>query len=217
MGETNNVRMGPYSWVIHNLTHEKVYKRVISSFVIFYVLFFTVVILSYLILPEGFLKSKNSIMDFETSKNVWLQALQIFSYNCISVVVLIIGNTFASIKYKDTYLPFGYYGLMVQFILNGITLGTWSFTVVKQSAPALSERLLRTFDLLHRAGFWEMTGQIIIVSALANIALIRTNGKEVTKRKLKEAFPMKKEICIALFGLLLMIVGAIIESYAINS
>lgn len=206
-----------FSRLVYNITQEKVYKRVLSSFVVFYFIFFIVVVLSYYLLPEGFLKSKNSIADFETSKNVWFQALQIFAYNCISVILLIVGNFFSTSKYDGIYLPYGYLGLMVQFILNGITLGTWSFTAVTQSAPALSVRLLRTFDIFHRAGIWEMTGQIIIVSSLANIAIIRINGKETTCRKRKEWYPTKMEIDIAFFGLILMIVGAIIESIAILS
>lgn len=206
-----------FSRLLYNITQEKVFKRVLSSFIIFYLLFFTVVVLSYLLLPEGFLKSKNRILDFETSKNVWFQAFQIFAYNCISVILLIVGNFFATSKYDSIFLPYGYLGLMVQFILNGITLGTWSFTAVTQSAPALSVRLLRTFDIFHRAGIWEMTGQILIVSALANIAIIRSNGKETTTRKRKEWYPSKTEIAVAFFGLILMIVGAIIESFAILS
>ena len=206
-----------FSRLLYNITQEKVYKRILSTFVIFYLLFFIVVILSYFLLPEGFLKSKNSISDFEASKNIGFQALQIFSYNCISVVLLIVGNFLSPSKEDGLYLPYGYLGLMVQFILNGITLGTWSFTEVTQSAPALSVRLLRTFDIFHKAGIWEMTGQIIIVSALANIAIIRTNCKETTNRKRKEWYPTKIEIVIAFFGLSLMIAGAIIESMAILS
>jgi hypothetical protein len=84
-----------------------------------------------------------------------------------------------------------------------------------EAAPDLSGRLFRTFEIWHRAGLWEMTGQIIIVCALADIAIIKTKGKEAIYSKLKDIKISKKEIAVALLGISFMILGAMIESFAI--
>lgn len=201
--------------IVHNLVHEKLSRRILTSFIVFHLLFLITVILSYLVLPEGFLKSKNSVLDFKTSSNLWLQALQILGYNCFSMLLLIFANFFATSKFNNVYLPYGYLGLSVQFILNGITLGTWSFTAVSESAPVLFARILRTYDIFHRAGIWEMTGQLFIVTALANIAIVKVKNKEVTRKRFRDVKPSTKEIGIAFLGLVFMILGAIIESSAI--
>lgn len=49
----------------------------------FVVIFYGGTILSYLLLPEGFLLKKNSVADFNTSKNVIVCAVQIFLYNML--------------------------------------------------------------------------------------------------------------------------------------
>lgn len=50
------------------------------------------------------------------------------------------------------------------------------------AAPDLGARLLRTLDIFHRAGLWEMMGQLVIACALARISFVRTCGKEVQSR-----------------------------------
>lgn len=203
--------------ILKNLVHNNIGRRILTSVVFFYLLFFSTVILSYLLLPEGFLKGKNSILDFKTSLNVWIQAFQIFAFNCISVLLLILANLFAGEKHDGFYLPYGYLGLGVQLLLNGITLGTWSFTTVSESAPSLADRLLRTFDIFHRAGLWEMTGQLLIVTATAGIALVRIKGKTAEAGKPADSGLSLKEVLTALTGLLFMVLGAVIESFAILS
>ena len=77
------------------LTSEKLSKRIIVLSILFIIIFFGVTILSYFILPEGFLLNKNNNADFNTSTNVFLSTIQIFAWNMISVLAIIIGSLFS--------------------------------------------------------------------------------------------------------------------------
>lgn len=101
-------------------------------------------------------------------------------------------------------------------MINAIVLGTWSFSATDQSAIPLLDRIIGTFDIIHRAGLWEMMGQLTIVSALAHIAIILTYGKTTIMHKFKDIKLFKSEKIACLIGLILMLMGAIIESIAIN-
>lgn len=197
------------------LISEKLSTRILWLTIAFIVVFFGVTILSYFFLPDGFLLKKNSVADFKTSENFIICAMQIFSYNMISIVVIILGSLFAHKKEGGkVYKSYGYLGFFVFIILNAITLGTWSFTVNTNSVSLL-ERILRTFDIIHNAGLLEMYGQLLITGALATKYLVMTEGKNTTTRKFRELEIKKSEIIIFICGLLLMFAGALIESHAI--
>ena len=197
------------------LNAESVATRILCLTILFAIIFFSVTVFGYYFLPEGFLLKKNGVADFKTSENLFLCALQIFMYNMISVVFIILGSLVAQKKEGETcYKTYGYVGFFVFISLNAITLGTWSFTVNTNSVPLLG-RILRTFDIVHNAGLLEMYGQLLITSALATKYLIMTQGKKTTTRKITDIEMKKSEVFVLICGFLLMLVGAFVESNAI--
>lgn len=194
---------------------DRVSERILWLSVLFFLVFFGTTILSYYLLPEGFLLGKNRISDFRTSENLLLCAVQIFLYNMLSVFVLFFGSAFAKRKEeRGTYLSYGQVGFFAFILLNAVTLGTWSFTANPNSVP-LPARLLRTFDIVHNAGLLEMYGQLLITSALATKYLVMTEGRKTTTRKIWEIQFSKSELLTLICGFLLMFTGALVESRAI--
>lgn len=192
-------------------------ERIIWAIVLFIILFFSCVIFGYYVLPEGILKGKNPLQNWETSQNVAISTLQIFSFNLISVLVIIAAGMFGQKKtYHKNYFSIGYVAFFSLICLNGIVLGTWSFSVESVSVP-LFARFLRTFDLAHRAGLWEMLGQLLIACATAHISIILTNGKQTDTKKIRSIRLLKSEWLVIVLGIFFMIVGAVVESIAINS
>lgn len=197
------------------MSSEKVSERVVCLTISFVVIFFGITILSYFLLPEGFLLKKNSVTDFKTSENFMICAIQIFMYNMISVVFILLGSLVAQKKEGEKgYRSYGYVGFFVFIALNAITLGTWSFTVNRNSIP-LTGRILRTFDIIHNAGLLEMYGQLLITAALTTKYLVMTEGKNTTTRKITELQIEKAEVITLICGLALMFMGALVESHAI--
>ncbi len=199
------------------LSSQKLVHRVIYTTFLFLVLFLSITIISYYFLPEGLLKSKNPLHNWENSSNTLLLIFQIFFYNMLSVVVIAIGSLFGQKKeIEANYLSIGYLAFFVMISQNAVVLGTWSFSVVS-AAPSLFHRLIGSFDLLHRAGLWEMFGQLLITCSLAHIATIRSSGKKTETRKLREIHLSKNETLVLLTGFAFMLTGAIIEGISIHS
>lgn len=191
-------------------------ERILWTVAAFMTLFFACVVLSYYFLPEGILKGKNPLQNWETSKNVAVSTLQIFSFNLISVLVIVSAGLFGQKKtHHKNYLSIGYVAFFALICLNGIVLGTWSFSVETVPVP-LFARFLRTFDLVHRAGLWEMLGQLLITCAAAHTSIILTNGKNTETKSLRNIRLLKSEQLVVALGVILMIVGAVVESIAIN-
>ena len=132
--------------------------RIEITSLIFIIFFLGVTIFSYYLLPEGLLKNKNPLQNWEESGDTIILTFQIFLYNAMSIVVIIFGSLFGRKNENEAqYLSFGYLAFFTLITINAIVLGTWSFSVESESVPLIA-RLLRIFDLLHRAGLWEMTG-----------------------------------------------------------
>lgn len=60
-----------------------------------------------------------------------------------------------------------------------------------------------------------MIGQLFIVCATVKISLIITDGKETTTKSWKTIKLSRQEMTIISLGLILMLIGAFIESYSI--
>jgi hypothetical protein len=206
-----------FSFFRKNLASENVYLRITTTYFLFLVVFFTITTISYFFLPEGILRSKNPAQNWDTSNNVLASTLQIFLFNQLSVVMILIGNAFSSRKNSEqSYFPVGYLAFFTQISINAITLGTWSFSVITEAVPLL-DRIMGTFDILHRGGLWEMSGQLLILCATAKISMIMTDGKKTSVRSWKEVIFSKQETFIFFGGLLLMLTGAFVESLSIIS
>lgn len=192
-------------------------KRILWALSVFFALFFTCVLLSYFFLPQGLLKGKNPFHEWDTSDNIVVCALQILGFNMISVIVIVISGLFGQKKtYHKNYLSIGYVAFFALICMNAVVLGTWSFSAGSDPVP-LFARFLRTFDLKHRAGLWEMIGQLLIVCATANTGIVLTNGKETRTRHIRSIVLQKSEQWSIAAGVILMGIGAVVESLAINN
>ncbi len=197
------------------LTSDSLAERIITTYIYFLITFFTLTILSYYLLPQGILCGKHPLHNWETSLNLAISTLQIFSYNLMSVIIIILSNILASKSNKAQYfLPYGYIAFFTLISVNAVFLGTWSFSPVSDAIP-LTDRIIRTLDLVHRAGLWEMTGQLFVLCATAKISLIISVGKETTTKSWKSIVLSRQELIVFSIGLIFMLLGAIIESFAI--
>lgn len=79
------------------------------------------------------------------------------------------------------------------------------------------DKIIGTFDIVHRAGLWELVGLNFIAAALQKKAIILVTNKIVVRRKLSDIKLLKSEIVCICTGLLFMMIGAIVESAAIIS
>ncbi|MFT4144185.1 MAG: hypothetical protein QM644_06985 [Mobilitalea sp.] len=136
------------SFLRMKLSSQTLLLRVIYTTFTFLVLFLSITIISYFLLPEGFLKSKNPLQNWETSSNTLLLIFQIFFYNMLSVVIIVFGSFFGQKKeIESNYLSVGYLAFFVLISQNAVVLGTWSFSIVS-TPPALFHRIIGSFDLL---------------------------------------------------------------------
>lgn len=195
------------------LYSDNVWSRIAMLIYIFCFAFFGVTIISYYLLPKGFLSNQSNMKDFETSTSLLVCTLQIFFFNMISVLCILVASIFSR-KKGEIYVSSGYYCFVLFVIINAITLGTGSFSEVVVDV-ALFERIISMFHITKHAGLVEMLGQVLIACSLANKSLVMTDGKQTTTRKLKEINYTKTEIAVFAFGLLIMFLGALIESNTI--
>lgn len=195
------------------LYSDNVWSRIAMLICIFCFAFFGVTIISYYLLPKGFLSNQSNMKDFETSTSLLVCTLQIFFFNMISVLCILVASIFSR-KKGEIYVSSGYYCFVLFVIINAITLGTGSFSEVVVDV-ALFERIISMFHITKHAGLVEMLGQVLIACSLANKSLVMTDGKQTTTRKLKEINYTKTEIAVFAFGLIIMFLGALIESKTI--
>lgn len=197
------------------LTSDKLYERIIILTIIFFLVFFGITILSYYLLPEGFLLTKNNTTNFDTSMNIIICTFQIFAWNMLSVVAVFISSLFSKKNDdKQKYLSLSYFVFIILVSLSAITLGTWSFTVNVESVP-LFERVISMFNITERAGLIELYGQLLITCSVSNKYLVMTYKNKTTTRKTRDVKWKKSEIVCLIIGILLMLIGAFVESNAI--
>lgn len=199
------------------LSSNQLMERVTFTFLLFLVLFYGIIVLSYFFLPEGFLKNKSPLQNWVNSDSTVILSIQIFAFNMLSVLIIFLTSLFGKKKVQETnYLSIGYSAFFVFISINGLVLGTWSFSVQSEAIPLIN-RIVCTFDLIHKAGLWEMMGQLLITCSLAHIAMVLMNGKNTTTKKIRQISLSKAEALILATGIMFMIIGAIVESIAIHS
>ncbi len=205
------------SYIKNKLSSDSVLERILFTTIIFIILFYSITIISYFFLPEGLMKNKNPLQSWETSSNTFRLTLQIFFYNMLSVLMIAFGSLFGQKKEGErNYISIGYLGFFSIICMNAVVLGTWSFSMAGAAVPLL-ERIVQSFNLVHRAGLWEMFGQLLITCAVARIATILSCGKVTITRKLRDIRLSRAEKIVLAFGFALMLAGAVIESLAINT
>ncbi|NLE13477.1 MAG: hypothetical protein GX628_07350 [Clostridiales bacterium] len=199
------------------LSSNRLSERIIWAAVMFFAMFFGIMLASYFLLPEGLLKNKNPLQSWNTSDSALILALQIFLYNLLSVLIIILASLFARKKSSEAdYLSVGYMAYYTLISINSIVLGTWSFSVETEAVP-LIDRVAGTFDIIHRAGLWEMTGQLLITCAIAHISVVRSSGSDTIKRNIREIRLANSEKAALLIGIGFMLIGAFVESISINN
>ncbi|MDI9497879.1 MAG: hypothetical protein QM270_05260 [Bacillota bacterium] len=199
------------------LSSDSLRDRVLWTSILFLATFIGVVVISYYLLPEGLLKNKNPLQNWAEADSTLLLGLQIFAYNLLSVLVISLASLFGSKKEDEAgYLSTGYAAFFTLVIINSVVLGTWSFSVESEAVP-LAERIISTFDLTRRAALWEMLGQLVITCAHARIAVVRSCGKKTEKRSMRDIRWSRGEKAALLLGLVLMLIGAAVESLAIHA
>jgi len=133
----------------------------------------------------------------------------------LSVLVIALGSLFGTKKEGEVnYFSNGYLAFFTLICINGVVLGTWSFSM-KSEPVSLPGRILRTFDFAHRAGLWEMMGQLLIACSAAHIATVLTNGKRPMTRKIGDIRLSRPERIAFIIEIILMLIGAMVESIAI--
>ncbi len=198
------------------LSSNNIKERIVWCTVLMLLIFFSTTILSHYFLAEGALINKNPLQSWQTSDNMLTLFLQIFLFNLLSLIIIALASLFSQKREDEVnYLSVGYTVFFTLIFINGVILGTWSFTVAS-AAPPLLTRILGVFDILHKAALWEMTGQLLITCSLAQIAIVRDSGKYTMATKFKDMELNKAETISLLLGLLLMIIGALVESIAIT-
>lgn len=196
------------------LASEQLAERICYTTLCFCGIFFPLLIFSYYFLPEALLRGKTGAT-FEMTGNLLSHTLQIFRWNLLSVGCLLIGSLFSKKTKKEKhYFSTGYTVFFVLIAINAITLGTWSFSVESVAVP-LTKRIIGLFQVNKNAGLIEMFGQLLILCSLANISLVRVCGKEIQTRKFSAIKLTTSEKIGTLLGLLLIFVGALIESHTI--
>src|SRR5665647_1064688 len=101
--------MGLFNRIKRNLTSDDVFLRIITTYICFLLVFFSVTIVSYYLLPQGLMLNKNPLKNWDTSPNLIISSLQILIFNLLSVVVILFGNTFLVRRNKSQYfVPVSY-------------------------------------------------------------------------------------------------------------
>ena len=205
--------------IIDGTIDDNIYKRIGWMYVSFLLIYISVTILAYLLLPDGILRGKHPVVSaLELSPNLWISTLQIFGYNLIPTSLIICSNLIAqqSIISKEKFVPIGYFGFWCIVILAGLYLGTWSFEVVTE-APPLYLRLIRGFDVFHHAGFYELSAYLLAAVTSFKFTLWYSDGKKiVTSRKWRDVRLNSSEKIIFVLVFVLLFCGSLIESYGIT-
>ncbi|HEX2996826.1 MAG TPA: hypothetical protein VHP14_18540 [Anaerolineales bacterium] len=145
------------------LLHNRLIVRFVALLALVTVLFLLAWTISYLFLPEGFLRGRTgaAVLAGDTAaSSFWVEWLRIFALNvsiCLLVVItpnLIRGG-----------VPLGYYTASVQALMYAITLGTNSFTLPLPDGP-----LAPTLAVLTRSGPYEIAAYLLAATATMSIS-----------------------------------------------
>ena len=105
------------------LYSDNVWSRIAMLICIFCLAFFGVTIISYYLLPKGFLSNQSNMKDFETSTSLLVCTLQIFFFNMISVLCILVASIFSR-KKGEIYVSSGYYCFVLFVIIKPLSYST---------------------------------------------------------------------------------------------
>ena len=204
--------------IINGVTDESIWKRIVWMYTSFFVLLVPTTALSYFLLPEGILRGKHPLISaLELSPNLWVSTLQIFGYNLFFTLLIIGANLIArqARLSPDRFMPMGYLAFWGITVTSGLYIGTWSQEVITV-APPLCHRLLRIFDIAHRAALWELSGYLLAATTSFKFTLVCTDGKKVVASKSwRDVTLTRSEMILFALAFVLLLCGAFIESHRI--
>lgn len=112
-------------------------------------------------------------------------------------------------------IPLGYFYPLINMSFFGIFLGTDSFGISHGS------RFFPSITVVYGSGFYEFTGFIFVAAATASLTLFNQTGQlSGSLERIKSRSELKlsrSEIFAVIFGVLLLLVAAIIEALGILS
>ncbi len=172
-------------------------------------------IVGYFALPQGMLRRPDPVTVTPSASQV---ATGVFFFNMISVILIVFAGLFAKRCCPESpYLSLGYLVLLVQFTLNGLTLGTWSFSSAPAgAAPDLIHRLAGMANVARASGLWEMAGQSIIAASLALRSRVLYGSGKPTIQPWTSVRPTRREAVLFVLGIMFIGVGALIEGAVIT-
>lgn len=146
------------------LLHDKLIVRFVSLFGLGLVLFFLVWTLSYIALPEGFLRGRlaaGALAGEAAAASFLIEFLRIFALNVtIAAVFVFLANRILQV---NDY-PLGYLPPLIYFVFYAVLLGTNSFAI------PLAEPLAPSLQVLGRSGLYELAAYILVATSSYNIA-----------------------------------------------
>ncbi len=120
-------------------------KGIIQSASVFYGTFFIALFIGQYFLSEGSLRKYNTGGNISFSSNLFVSILQIFLFNLLSILAIIVANLFS--KRKTAQHAYRGSGFLVLFVLGtifGSTLGSNSFRRGKRECGVIP-KIIRSF------------------------------------------------------------------------
>jgi len=210
--------MSAAKMMLDGITDCDVLKRISSMYVIYFLLLYSVILLSYFILPDGVLKGWNPFVNaLILSPDLHTAAVQIFIYNIIFLTILLIDGLLAMELpiFKGYYLPLSYFVLLIQIINYGIIIGTWSFEMASGTKPGIYAILARPFT---GAGLLEFSAYILMSCVSFSITKWFSNTKTVVKARPWSDIRLNAvEWAIFALSFIMLFLGALKEAYSIST
>lgn len=212
------IKINPFKKIINGIVDDNIYRRTGWLYILFFLIFISVTILSYFLFPYALFRGVHPIVSrLEFSPTIWISTLQIFGYNLIATSLIIGANLIAQ-KFRilnNKFVPIGYFAFLSLIIIAALYLGTWSFEVVTE-APPLYLRLVSTFDVFHRSGLLELSAYLLAAAVSFKFTLWYSDGKRIIKSKnLRDIKLSISEKIIFILVFVLLFCSAFIESYRI--
>lgn len=205
-------------WITKWITDDRIYIRVVSMYISFFLTYYVALVGSYFLLPEGIFRGKHPIISrIELSDNPYVLTFQIFSYNLVPSFLIIGANLLAqqSKLVKEKSIPIGYTAFFSLTVLFGMITGTWSFDVVT-AAPSLGSRVFRLLDIAHNSGLLEFSGYLLLAVTSFRFTLWYSDRKKIIRsRSWKEVELPTFEKVIFASGFVILLIAALVEAQGI--
>jgi hypothetical protein len=187
-------------------------------YVSFFLIYYTTMLSSYILLPEGLIRGKHPIINMiDFSNNLFVLTMQIFGYNLIPSFLIIGSNLIAqqSRIVKERFVPVGYIAFWGLTVLFGILVGTWSFDLATEPPP-LASRIFRVFDIVHHSGLLEFSSYLLLAVTSFRFTLWYSDRKMIVHcRSWSEIEVPRSEKVVFVLGFAALFLGAVVESRGI--